>query len=568
MHWVSPTGTATWVNAESGTPLSGTACCSLGTANSNAGAGDTITLRGGTYNIDTAAIQPANSGTLANRITYQVYTGETATFTRTLDYYWAINIDGKSYIIVDGITGSSQLRRWMYLNNGASYNEIKNCTFINSSQYDCGWRIGLTTGAACRHNWIHDNTFAQNGYVSTDGQDMLSLWQLGYGNTTSNESDYNTIEDNLLYYGGHECGETFTCYNVFKNNFFHNEGWMTSAGSPTYPVDENGKYGNRNFQVYDGQGRSGTFNLVEGNRFQASGQSPDDDGGDGFTLTAPKNIVRFNEIINGQNNGLLLKIGTSSRSDNNRIYNNTIVWNGRYSPPGAPQWQGYGIRYYSSQTPAVGNVIINNIVYGNTSGDIVHRVYGAYNTETDNTFSDNWLNADGDPLFQNDTHSDLTSQDAPDLTLNANSGCIEAGTNLTLANGAGTNSTTLVVDDALFFQDGTWGSDLARGVTFFPDQIAIGTVGNTVAISSINYSTNTITLAAQKTWSDNAPVWLYKDSSGNVVLNGTAPNYGAYQGEGSQVSNSESITCADSVAGAWISPPSFGSPSKFTRANY
>ena len=62
------------------------------------------------------------------------------------------------------------------------------------------------------------------------------------------------------------------------------------------------------------------------------------------------------------------------------------------------------------------------------------------------------------------------------------------------------NNTTLVVADAMYFQDGTWGSDLARGVTFFPDWIAIGTVTNTVQISSINYATNTITLASPMTW--------------------------------------------------------------------
>jgi hypothetical protein len=31
------------------------------------------------------------------------------------------------------------------------------------------------------------------------------------------------------------------------------------------------------------------------------------------------------------------------------------------------------------------------------------------------------------------------------------------------------------------------------------------------------------------TWADNAPIWLYSDSSGVRVLYGTAPNYGADQ---------------------------------------
>ena len=78
-----------------------------------------------------------------------------------------------------------------------------------------------------------------------------------------------------------------------------------------------------------------------------------------------------------------------------------------------------------------------------------------------------------------------------------------------------------------YFQDGTWGSDLTHGVTLFPDQIAIGTVSNVVAISSINYSTNTITLATAATWANGAPVWLYKKSDGVLVLKGNAPDIGA-----------------------------------------
>jgi len=83
------------------------------------------------------------------------------------------------------------------------------------------------------------------------------------------------------------------------------------------------------------------------------------------------------------------------------------------------------------------------------------------------------------------------------------------------------------VEDAMYFQDGTWGSSLTRGVTMFPDWIAVGTVSNRVGIKSINYSTNTITLNAPITWDNQAPVWLYKKSDGAVVLQGAAPDFGA-----------------------------------------
>ena len=79
----------------------------------------------------------------------------------------------------------------------------------------------------------------------------------------------------------------------------------------------------------------------------------------------------------------------------------------------------------------------------------------------------------------------------------------------------------------MYFQDGTWGSDLARGVSFFPDWIAIGAVTNVVQISRIDYSTNTITLASPMLWADGAPIWLYKKSDGAKVLVGAGPDLGA-----------------------------------------
>jgi hypothetical protein len=182
----------------------------------------------------------------------------------------------------------------------------------------------------------------------------------------------------------------------------------------------------------------------------------------------------------------------------------------------------------------------NNIVYGDNSYYLsVNRpsfYMGDILPTSTNTIVNNFVTSDGDPKFVNPDLTKTTSITLPDLNLQSFSPAIDGGIHLTEASGAGTNSITLVVDDVLYFQDATWGSDLARGITLFPDWIAIGSVSNVVQIQSINYATNRITLASPMTWTDNAPVWLYKKSDGAIVLQGSAPDMGAYEyyGEGSQ----------------------------------
>jgi hypothetical protein len=92
---------------------------------------------------------------------------------------------------------------------------------------------------------------------------------------------------------------------------------------------------------------------------------------------------------------------------------------------------------------------------------------------------------------------------------------------LTTAVGTGSSSVSLTVANAGFFSDG-------YGITGVqPDWIRIG-ASTTVQISSVNYSTNVLTLASPVSWSSGASVYLYKNSSGNLVLNGANPDIGAY----------------------------------------
>lgn len=112
-------------------------------------------------------------------------------------------------------------------------------------------------------------------------------------------------------------------------------------------------------------------------------------------------------------------------------------------------------------------------------------------------------------LFTNppSTSVDITSNDiatyyTPSTTAN--------GVNLTQANGAGSSSTTLVVDDSRWFTDPRYGTS---------PQVHINGVGNR-AYTAINYATHTLTLAASATWADNAAV-------NRSITSGSTPNRGA-----------------------------------------
>jgi hypothetical protein len=84
------------------------------------------------------------------------------------------------------------------------------------------------------------------------------------------------------------------------------------------------------------------------------------------------------------------------------------------------------------------------------------------------------------------------------------------GADLTLANGAGVATQALVVDDSRWFTDPRYGTS---------PQVHIAGVGNR-SYTSINYATHTLTLSANATWADNAPV-------NRSITSGSDPNRGA-----------------------------------------
>ena len=120
--------------------------------------------------------------------------------------------------------------------------------------------------------------------------------------------------------------------------------------------------------------------------------------------------------------------------------------------------------------------------------------------------------------------SDKTDSSVPDLHLLSGSPAINVGASLTIVSSGCSGSTSqIILSDASYFQDGTWG--VAGEIN--ADWIAIGTVINVKQISSISGST--VSLVSPISCSNGNSVWLHKDSDGTQVLYGFAPDVGAYE---------------------------------------
>ena len=464
-------------------------------------------------------------------------------------------------------------------------------------------------GGFSTNNWIHDNHFQYSGkgnggssYGSgcTDGgADTLRIGQPGGDGVSATDGNVNnTIENNFFEHAEHAQIDTYGQHTVIRNNIFHNEPWSAgcpqtsnlpytySSSNPNYSA-YNGMYSHRNLQITDDYNRTNVNDLVEGNRIGYTGVNQGNDGTENMDIAATQNIIRYNFFFASIGNGVMFKYDFGSGVGNgghggtyNRLYNNTFYKNGWGYPVGLTAtvdngpWPETAITLYYGDS-GLGNVVKNNLFNANTSfsawgADIVSRncSTGTGHCSPDSggnewaaigTVANNWCNgtqyggdsggcsntSGADPQFNNPDVTNPASKTLPDLSLQATSPARNGAGYLTTAANSGTGSTTLTVADAMYFQDGTWGSDLAKastglGGTMQADWIAIGTVSNVVQISSITYGAyntpaGTITLASPMTWSNGASIWLYKKSDGAVVLSGAAPDYGAseYLGTGS-----------------------------------
>ncbi|MBN2709439.1 MAG: T9SS type A sorting domain-containing protein [Calditrichaceae bacterium] len=584
-YYVSPTGTAAWADCEHNAvpagPKSGTSACNLAIANANVAPGDTVYLREGVYypTDRTNCIHSGQSGTAGNRIVYQNYNGENVTLDGDSSNApeamlfcagWDTGDpnEGRSYITVKGINFTS----WNELGDlrYASYNEITECYFFGHRNLNCDYN-GFFLYLGSKHNWIHQNTWHSFGhFIDRDASCIINIGHDNAGTAENSGNDYNTVENNHFYSSGHHViGVNNAKYNIIRNNYFHNEGWSTEGDCSKWPT---GVCGYRVMSMTDASGLNvAGSNLLEDNNIAYGAQYGGPHlitgaSGSGLTVHTDSNIVRYCNFFGNVLYGL--RIGSSiakGSGRSNHIYNNTFYYNG-YN---MDSWgiineddsnlydnQRCAFSFYSTgcddPRQVIGNVIKNNLAHetwSETNNLGTSSYYPAFitgNLDSCNTVIHNWGHTGPsqhtpfipypDPMFIDPDIADPMAlyfidgkwTGKPDLSLKVTSPAIDSATYLTQAKGNGLNEKILYVNDARYFQDGTWGSDLARA-NLHADWIAIGKVSNTVQIKTIDYGKNCITLISPMTWSNNDPVWLFKKSNGDIVLYGKGPDYGAHE---------------------------------------
>ena len=332
------------------------------------------------------------------------------------------------------------------------------------------------------------NTNNRNNIIRSNIFDNICLLSGGQSNAATLQlfGHYNLVEYNS-FYSGLDRTRAFGTGNIIRNNYFGASNTLLYPYSTQYPHHTD------SFQSFENAVYRLERLMYEKN-FDMDNLGPeahgvviqDNDGiGMNWAITrfnilartsGPAYIFRGFDRLYGYN---LTSVGVQTGN------NNTDASCVTYDATPVGDLQDWRNNTWSFCQRTVDGTIFADVParITNFTGLYQHR-YQAGPLPVDST---NLANVD--PQF--------VSLASDNLALDAGSPLIGAGGPLTLANGNGTDSTTLIVDDAYKFSDG-WG--IAD-----PDIIKVG-AGAFVTISSINYPTNTITLAEARSWSDNDPV--------------------------------------------------------------
>lgn len=546
-YWVSPTGAAANLAACSGsTPLDGSLACSYDKANgSGVVGGDTVYYRTGLYTgITGSFINPYNTGSSGNIITFSAYDDEDVQVTGFGTSSMAVNLNSdygtvRSYIKVHDIHFNDFMAHLWILKG--THNEISNCSFIGypatATQADfVDWFQASYIYRQAQYNWIHHSIFGKWGYNATYGNDNGGVFGMGLESSTNDNTRYNLVENNEMYAGGHHVAYLNGSYNIYRNNYFHNEPWYP-LGDPVFST---------RVVAQEGYPGDGMRNLNEGNRIGYGGpKNKDEIGGSGSQVKGAYNIWRKNLFVQIYTNAMYLtKYANQSDVKYNKIYNNTF-WNGGYgmyqvNPGGTAPSNNWEDRYThavvveegGSGASIYGNVFKNNLFHQNK--DVKGAQYSIISSYYDQQLgwiaevpqyqmvTNNWLDNAGNPKFVDTVGApDPANENQWNFNLQPDSPCIDNGAFLTTISSASGSGTSFTVADAGYFFDG-WGiGEQIPSASIVGDTIQLSGQTQAAVVTAIDYDTNVITVDTSLTWTEGQGVSLY--------YNGLAPDYGAYE---------------------------------------
>jgi hypothetical protein len=449
-------------------------------------AGDTVYIMPGEYRDQ---IAPTRSGTSERYIIYRGYGQEPPVITGSPGRI-AIMLDNRSYvritgIVVDGkgVYRKSNLDGWIRAEQ-SDHIIIQDSSFKNAK----GWTAADFDGS--HYSKILNNRFDTVGTNFDPNHkgdpmagDMLTL----------HCADHNLIEGNYFTRAGHSLMVVDGNYNIVRKNVFENK-WSDQSGYRALALTANMRYCER------AVGHTLFEKNVVKNSFKPYGET--EKGESAMKVEGVGQIVRKNLYYNnyGWATTSAIRPPRIPRSENNRIYNNTIVKN-------AGLWS---LREYGAGE-AVNNIFQNNLVTNSTVQDV------SGDDNEGNRFIANALRpSSGKSLYAytvkaapsfvaNDPSLDGAFHLKPDSVM------IDAGQYLTKTTKAGSGK-IVPVNDAGWFSDGF---SIVDG-----DLVRIGN-NNPVRVVQVDYEANILVLKSPISWSNGARV--------SLPYSGAAPDIGAFE---------------------------------------
>jgi hypothetical protein len=474
-------------------------------------AGDTCTVYAGTYNEKVTV----SAGTAGNYKTMTVNAGDTV---------FVLSFTINSHVKINGFhiqnPSSPTSAPCVSVNSGG----VTDYYITNNNLYACGaYMIREDSASNTTHGFIQGNTLSYPCSTSAS-PNVCTAMQINGDYHLIENNDISHVSDGIYVFGKHNVLRKNTLHDVYSTDcgsnssnchidFMQADANVVGGAQPAqYLLIENNTAQNmvgtnmHALGLLQAESCSGQcFNAII--RFHTaahvgSGGTIDDNSGS-TSVPGWSNVKAYNntwaDVGNTNSSAGNAINGFTNKSTNGADINDLF-----YFPFSLSDWNPYFTD--GSSAPFSGG---HNIAFCTASPCGLHaHIYGSGN------WTDDPGNIMANPLFVN--------YSANNFSLSSGSPAIGAGTYLTtVSTGDSGSGTSLIVNDAGYFQDG---SGIA-GVN--GDCVSVTTVTNHICITAVNYSTNTLTLASSITRSAGDHIWLYSDSAGRQVLSGSGPNIGA-----------------------------------------